>query len=64
MREPLPLTVDGRLAWLQAPNPDTGADDLSIFDLLDRLATELETPGRGNAAISDTVRSGVRGWTR
>ncbi len=59
--QPLPLSVDGGLAWLQAPNPDTGADDLSTFDLLDRLATELETPGRDNAAISDTVRSGVRG---
>lgn len=59
--QPLPLSVDGGRAWLQAPDPDTGADTLSAFDLLDRLATELETPGRSNDQIADTVRSGVRG---
>jgi flagellar hook-associated protein 3 FlgL len=59
--QPLPLSVDGGRAWLQAPDPDTGADTLSTFDLLDRLATELETPGRSNDQISETVRTGVRG---
>jgi flagellar hook-associated protein 3 FlgL len=59
--QPLPLSVDGGRAWLQATDPDSGTDTLSAFDLLDRLATELETPGRSNDQIADTVRSGVRG---
>lgn len=59
--QPLPLSVDGGRAWLQAPDPDTGADTLSAFDLLDRIATELEAPGRSDDAITQTVRDGVRG---
>lgn len=59
--QPLPLSVDGGRAWLQAPDPVTGQDTLSAFDLLDRIATELETPGRSNDQIGDTVRNGVRG---
>ncbi len=58
--QPLPLSVDGGRAWLQAPDPDTGADTLSAFDLLDRIATELETGGRSNDEITETVRQGVR----
>lgn len=59
--QPLPLSVDGGRTWLQATDPDTGADTLSAFDLLDRIATDLETPGRDNTAITQTVRDGVRG---
>jgi flagellar hook-associated protein 3 FlgL len=59
--QPLPLSVDGGRAWLQAPDPDTGVDSLSAFDVLDRLATELATPGRSNDQVADTVRIGVRG---
>lgn len=57
----LPLSVDGRRTWLQATDPVTGTDTLSTFDLLDRIATELETPGRDNTQISQTVRDGVTG---
>lgn len=59
--EPLQLSADGGRTWLQAPDPDTGSPTLSVFDVLDRLATELETAGRGNDEISETVRVGVRG---
>lgn len=59
--QPLPLSVDGGRTWLQAPDPDTGLDTLSTFDLLDRIATELETPGRSNDQVAATVRAGVRG---
>jgi flagellar hook-associated protein 3 FlgL len=58
--QPLPLTVDGGHTWLQAVDPDTGAATLSTFDLLDRLATELETPGRDDATISGSVREGLK----
>lgn len=57
--EPLPLTLDGRDAWLQVRDPETGQWDLSAFALLDRVATELETPGRSNADIAETVRGGL-----
>ena len=59
--EPLPLSVDGGRAWLQAPDPVTGAATLSVFNVLDQLAGELETAGRSNAQITATVQTGVRG---
>lgn len=58
--QPLPLTVDGGFTWLQATDPDTGTSTLSVFDVLDRLATELETDGRSNDDITATVREGVK----
>ncbi len=57
-----PLSVDGGRTWLQAPDPDNPAPaTLPTFELLDRIATELETPGRSNAQIAQTVKDGVRG---
>ena len=38
--EPLPLSLDGSVTWLQAIDPDTGAATLSVFDVMDRIATE------------------------
>ncbi|GAB4038328.1 MAG: hypothetical protein Fur0014_06950 [Rubrivivax sp.] len=58
--QPLPLTVDGGSTWLKATDPDLGTDTLSVFDLLDRLATELETAGRSNEQIASTVREGIK----
>ncbi len=58
--EPLPLTLDGRTTWLRAKDPATDQHDLSVFALLDRLATELATPGRDADAIADGVRQGLR----
>ena len=57
--EPLPLTLDGRITWLQARDPDTGANDLSAFDVMDRIANELMTPGRSNDEISQGVLDGL-----
>ena len=59
-REPLPLTLDGRSTWLQAPNAVDGSADLSVFDVLDRLATELETTGRPGNVIAQSVSDGLR----
>ena len=58
--QPLPLTVDGGATWLRAPDPDTGAMTLSVFDVMDRLATELESTGRSNDQISASVTAGVQ----
>lgn len=57
--QPLPLTVDGGTTWLQARDPATGAATLSVFDLLDRVVTELRTPGRSNDQITQGVQTGV-----
>lgn len=58
--EALPLAADGRAIWLQVPNAITGAPDLSLFTVLDRIATELETPGRTPAEIALGVADGLR----
>jgi flagellar hook-associated protein 3 FlgL len=58
--EPLPMSVDGRAAWLAAPDPVSGSDDLSPFAVLGRVADELSTPGRDGTAISEGVRNGLR----
>lgn len=57
--EHLPLAVDGRDAWLRAPDPRDGAADLSLFDVLDRLVAELETPGRERTDIQAGVGTGI-----
>jgi flagellar hook-associated protein 3 FlgL len=58
--QPMPLTVDGGTVWLKAQDPDLGTDTLSVFDVLDRVTIELETPGRDNGAITATVREGIK----
>jgi flagellar hook-associated protein 3 FlgL len=58
--QPLPLTVDGGGTWLKATDPDLGSDNLSVFDVLDRLAGELEATGRSNDQITGTVREGIK----
>lgn len=55
----LPLSLDGGEIWLQARDPATGADDLSVFAVLDRLADELATTGRSGDEISATVATGL-----
>lgn len=58
--QPLPLTVDGRSTWLKATDPDLGSDSLSAFAVLDRLAHELESPGRDNDQVTAIVREGIK----
>ncbi|MCW5636886.1 MAG: flagellar hook-associated protein FlgL [Rubrivivax sp.] len=57
--EATPLTVDGRAAWLQAPDPANPGATLSVFDVLDRVATELGTPGQDTTVIAQNVRQGL-----
>ncbi len=53
------LSVDGRAAFLQAPDPLNPGSTISVFDLLDRVATELETPNQTAAQIAATVSNGI-----
>jgi len=54
-----PLSVDGRAVWLQADDPAAPGQPLSVFDVMDRLADELMTPGRTNAEVMETVSRGL-----
>lgn len=56
----LPLSVDGAQAWLKAPNPTTGAADVSVFDVLDRVIGELNTAGTPGSVIKQQVSDGLR----
>jgi flagellar hook-associated protein 3 FlgL len=58
--ETLPLSIDGARAWLQAPNAVAGGPDLSVFDVLDRVVGELNTPNLGGAQIKQNVSDGLR----
>ena len=57
--ESSPLSLDGRAAWLQAPDPSGAGATLSVFDALDRVVGELLTPGRAPADIALTVSEGL-----
>lgn len=49
--EPMPLTLDGQATWLGS---------LSTFSVLDRVASELQTPGRSGPQVAQTVADGLR----
>ena len=53
------LSLDGRAAWLQAPDPANPGATLSVFDALDRAVTALRTPGRSSVQITQSVTTGL-----
>ncbi len=57
--EASPLSIDGRAAWLRAPDPSSPGSTLSLFDAMDRVVTELLTPGRSAADVALTVSDGL-----
>lgn len=57
--ESTPLSVDGRAAWLQAPDPSNPGARLSVFDVIDRTVAELRTAGRTPDQVAQTVRDGL-----
>jgi flagellar hook-associated protein 3 FlgL len=48
----MPLSLDGRAVWLQAPDASNPGASVSVFDVLDRVANELLTPGRSSAVVA------------
>ncbi len=56
-----PLSIDGREAWLRAPDPSNPGATLSVFDVLDRMVGELMTPGRTAQQVTQTVSDGLGG---
>ena len=59
--EASPLALDGRAAWLQAPDPANPGATISLFDTLDQTVAQLQTPGRTSAQVAQTVFSGLAG---
>ncbi|MDP3223061.1 MAG: flagellin, partial [Rubrivivax sp.] len=57
--EASPLSIDGRAAWLRAPDPSSPGSTLSLFDAMDRVVTDLLTPGRSAADVALTVSEGL-----
>ena len=47
-------------SWLEAKNPVTGASDLSVFNVLDRIIGELKTPNTPGNVVSQQVKDGLR----
>lgn len=58
--EASPLSIDGQQAWLQAADPANPGGTLSLFDVLDRVITELNTAGLGSVQIGLNVSAGLR----
>ena len=59
--ESMPMSLDGRSVWLQAPDPANPGATLSLFDALDKAISELSTPGRTAQQVADTVSTGLAG---
>jgi flagellar hook-associated protein 3 FlgL len=57
--ETTPLAVDGRAAWLQAPDPANPGSTLSVFSVLDTAIGDLNTTGRTSAQVAQTVATGI-----
>ncbi len=55
----LPLALDGRAVWLQAPDAANPGASVSVFDVLDRVANDLLTPGRSSAAVAAGVQQAL-----
>lgn len=59
--EAMPLSLDGRAVWLQAPDPANAGSTVSLFDALDQAIVALSTSGRTSAQTAQTVSAGLAG---
>lgn len=60
--EPTALSMDGRAAWLQAPDPANPTDPtatISVFGALQSAIDDLLSTGRSSAQVAQTVSTGV-----
>ncbi len=57
--DPLSLTVDGRAAWLPAPDPDDPGAELSVFTALDEMSAALLDDSLSGDEVSAAVRTGL-----
>jgi flagellar hook-associated protein 3 FlgL len=59
--EAMPMSIDGRSAWLQAPDPARPGNTISLFDSLDQTISALSTTGQSSAQIAQIVSTGLGG---
>lgn len=59
--EAMPLSLDGRAVWLQAPDPANPGASISVFDALDKVINELGATGRTAQQVAATVSGGLAG---
>jgi flagellar hook-associated protein 3 FlgL len=59
--EAMPMTIDGRSAWLQAPDPAHPGNTISLFDSLDQTISALATTGQSSAQVAQIVSTGLGG---
>jgi flagellar hook-associated protein 3 FlgL len=59
--EAMPLSLDGRAVWLQAPDPRNPGASVSVFNVLDQAIADLSTTGRSSAQVADTVSAALAG---
>ena len=57
--EGTPLAVDGRAAFLQAPDPANPGSTISVFDALDQAVAGLSTTGQTSAQVAQVVSAGI-----
>ncbi|MET0211204.1 MAG: flagellar hook-associated protein FlgL, partial [Burkholderiaceae bacterium] len=57
----LSLSIDGRAAWMSATDPADPAQNLSVFQALDRTINALLVPGQTSAQVAQTVSDGLAG---
>ncbi len=57
--EATPLAIDGRAAFLQAPDSANPGSTVSIFDALDQAVIDLNSGGRTSAQLAQTVATGI-----
>jgi flagellar hook-associated protein 3 FlgL len=55
-----PLSIDGGQAFMQVDDPALAGAKLSVFDVLDRVVLELNTPLRNSLQVAQTVSTGLR----
>jgi flagellar hook-associated protein 3 FlgL len=57
--ERLPLSIDGYAVWLGTPDPGNPTATISPFSALEKIASELMTPGRTPAEVAQTISTGL-----
>jgi flagellar hook-associated protein 3 FlgL len=59
--QPMQMSSDGGQVWLEATNPTPpGVNDLSVFNVLDRVIGQLGTSGQTGPQVQQIVSDGLR----
>jgi len=59
--EPTLLALDGQRTWLDVPDPANPGQTASVFDLLDRIVTQLNDDTLDSTQRADAISAGLAG---